>query len=184
MKLDERVPTVLIMRGLMLSLVTLSIVAVFYSTSSQVETVKPLLVEPVNDTTTLTNAGLKILDSLGTVGRGKVYRAEYLGQEVTVKVLNDEHEGVDEFKAESKFLMILNGSSHIIPVLATIPTVKAIILPILLIDTTHRYGDLSGFIRDRSRDIRSRDLPVSVLLHIAIHLSIAVQQGISLSNPF
>lgn len=92
-----------------------------------------------------------------------------MGRQVAVKVPNEQRDDND-YGNEYKFLKVLNGSDHIIPILATIPSLKAIVLPIL------EYGDLMTFIRTRSQEIRSRAMPVSVLLHIATHLAIAIQQ--------
>jgi serine/threonine protein kinase len=161
-----------------LACIALSLFTFLYSRSPSidVESTEEVPVETVDDKLIkLSDSGFTIHDVLGEGGFGKVYKADYLGQEVAVKVPNGEHNDEDDFGTECKFLLILNGSSHIIPILATIPSVNAIVLPIL------KYGDLYAFIRDHSREIRSRETPVSVLLHIAIHLAIAVQQGIYLS---
>jgi serine/threonine protein kinase len=158
----DRMPSIIIMRALLLSFITLTLAVFLYSTPSQEDKVP---IDIIHDTDTF-----KILGVLGEGGFGDVYRAEYLGKEVAIKVPNTDYEN-DGYAEEYEFLMILNGSSHIIPLIATIPSLKAIVLPI------QQYGDLMVFIRARSREIRDRTLPVSVLLHIAIHLSIAVQQG-------
>jgi hypothetical protein len=192
---SDRLPIVIIVRALLIAFITLTLATFWYSTPSQDVNVPVEIVEPIEvyepesyETSTKQDEiekKLKIFDDfddfeilgmLGEGGFGDVYRAEYLGQEVAIKVPNDRHKD-DDYDLEYKFLMILNGSSHIIPLVATIPSLRALVMPIL------QYGDLMTFIRAKSREIRARVIPVSVLLHIAIHLAIGVQQGIFILVP-
>jgi serine/threonine protein kinase len=182
--------SVFILRVILIAFITLTLATFWYSTPSQYSNVQVKIVEPIEiyepesyESSTKQDEiekkleifrdieDFEIIGMLGEGGFGDVYRAKYLGQEVAIKVPNDRHKD-DGYDLEYKFLLILKGSSHIIPLVTTIPSLRALVMPIF------QYGDLMTFIRAKSSEIRFRVIPESVLLHIAIHLSIAVQQGI------